>query len=63
MAGRPPRLTVPAIRLIRRMYDARKAAGRQKQKDNWRKPMCRRYDISNSALHQICARQTYRWVQ
>lgn len=63
MAGRPPRLTAPAVRLIRRTFDERRAAGRQKQKDNWRKPLCRRYDISEAALKLICSRKTYRWVE
>jgi hypothetical protein len=63
MAGRPPRLTAAAVRLIRAKFDARKAAGRQKQKEHWCKPLCQRYDISDSALYQICSRATYRWVE
>ena len=60
MAGRKPLLTVPAVRAIRREYDAAKAAGRRPRLAQFQ----RRYDFSSTnTVHQIAARKTYKWVR
>lgn len=58
--GRPPKLTEPAVRMIRRMYDEAKA---QERRPRFFGQLARRYGVCSSAIRQIAHRQTYRWVQ
>ena len=59
-AGRQPQLTAPAVRLIRRVYDAAVAAGRRPKMMQF----TRRYGFASpTAVHQIARRQTYKWVR
>lgn len=58
-AGRPPRLTVPAVLAIRREYDTARAAGRRPRAIRF----ADRYGMNRNAISLIGLRLTYRWVQ
>lgn len=56
---RQPQLTAPAVRLIRREYDAAKAAGRRPKLT----PFARRYRMAKSAVWQVANWVSYKWVR
>jgi hypothetical protein len=58
LSGQKPRLTEAAVRLIRREYNEAIRAGRRPKL----RPFCERYNMCHSALSQLCARTTYKWV-
>lgn len=60
MAGRPPRLTAAAVRFLRR-WRAERLVNRKAGVPV--KTLCRRYEMSSSAIWLAASRRTYKWVQ